>query len=61
MGLIGVGGGEGVVAGGGALGASGVVMVIQPGNALSASDRTRTKTMTKVFRFILFMAIYIIS
>jgi len=60
-GLIGVGGGDGVVVGGGALGVSGVVMVMQPGNALSASDRTRTKIMAKVFRFTLFMAIYIIA
>jgi hypothetical protein len=46
---------------GGALGVCGVVMVMQPGNVPSTSERTRIREITKSFKFILFMAIYIIT
>ena len=59
-GLIGVVGVDGVVVGG-VSGVSGVVMVIQPGNAPSASEMTRINIINRVFRFILFMTIYILA
>ncbi len=45
-------------AGGGVLGVSGVVIVMQPGNVPSASERTMRIEITKSFIFTLFIVIY---
>ena len=61
MGLIGVGGEDGVGVVGGLIGVCGVVMVIQPGPTPSASAITRIREMTMSFKFVLFITIYIIT
>ena len=50
-----------MVVGGGVLGVCGVVIVMQPGPAPSASERTRIREMTKSFMFIPFIANYILA
>jgi hypothetical protein len=60
-GLIAVGTGVGVLVAAGGTGVFGVVMVMQPDTGITASDRTITKTMNRVFKLSLFIFIYIIA
>ena len=58
VGLIGVGGVVAVVTVGGVV-VAGVVMVIQPDNAPTASRMTSMREVNKSLRFIFFMAVYV--